>query len=38
MREFVVRRAGIEPTTLVFYDPMSRVVNLLDKGVFPIRM
>ena len=38
MRDFVVRRAGIEPATLGFKTLMSRVVNPSEKCVFPIRI
>ena len=38
MREFAVRRAGIEPTTLVLKALMSKGGNPPDKGVYPIRI
>jgi len=38
MRDFVVRRVGIEPMTLVLKVLMPRDVTQPDKGVFLMRM
>jgi len=38
MREFVVRRAGIEPVTLGLKALMSKVGNPPNKGDYPIRI